>query len=216
MPPLRLAVLVGEIIHNLRSAIDHLLWQLVVANGQEPGERHQFPVYDDKSKYKAAVKRKRITGISAAAEALVQGLQPYHAVDPTHDPLWLLHNLHIRDKHCLLPFVICCPTVTRVTMTSDQGRYDQIGGTSAFRGTHGGWMTEETPIGSVEFSTPVTNVGLEGEFKIEIAFANAWGLEYRPIVQGLRELSDAVVRIVNMFSDEFPEREPSISSSEGS
>ena len=64
-------------------------------------------------------------------------------------------------------------------------------------------MTEETPVGSVKLTTPVTNVDVDGDFQIDIAFGNAWGLEYEPVVPGLTKLSDAISRIVNMFCDEF-------------
>lgn len=35
-PPLRWGIIVGEIVHNLRSALDHLVHQLALANGKTP------------------------------------------------------------------------------------------------------------------------------------------------------------------------------------
>jgi len=80
-----------------------------------------------------------------------------------------------------------------------------MGGTSAFRGSFGDWMTEETQVGSVEFTSPVSNVDVEGEQKIDMAFGDAWGLEYKPVTQSLTKLSDEVKRIVSIFSAEFPD-----------
>src|SRR5687767_9529658 len=35
-PPARLAVIAGDAIHNMRAALDYVVWQLVIANGQKP------------------------------------------------------------------------------------------------------------------------------------------------------------------------------------
>jgi hypothetical protein len=37
---------VGEILYQLRSALDHLAWQLVELDGGTPGEQTQFPIRD--------------------------------------------------------------------------------------------------------------------------------------------------------------------------
>lgn len=42
-PPLKWGVLIGDVVHNLRSALDHLAWQLVLRNGGESSWRTQFP-----------------------------------------------------------------------------------------------------------------------------------------------------------------------------
>ncbi len=47
--PIEWSVRIGEILYNLRSALDHLVWQLVLANGQEPGRDNQFAIVDDES-----------------------------------------------------------------------------------------------------------------------------------------------------------------------
>lgn len=45
-PSLLLAVIAGDCLHNLRSALDHLAWALVLENGGEPSDTNpktQFP-----------------------------------------------------------------------------------------------------------------------------------------------------------------------------
>lgn len=37
-PPKTLSAVIGDCVHNLRTALDHLAWQLVVANGGVPRE----------------------------------------------------------------------------------------------------------------------------------------------------------------------------------
>ena len=38
-------VVVGELIHDVRSALDHLIYELVSENDEDPGEHTQFPIY---------------------------------------------------------------------------------------------------------------------------------------------------------------------------
>jgi hypothetical protein len=42
-------VILGEIIHDLRSSLDHVVWQLVIANGSLPGYWNQFPIFSEGS-----------------------------------------------------------------------------------------------------------------------------------------------------------------------
>jgi hypothetical protein len=43
-PPPRLGVLLGDVLHNLRSALDHLMWQVTVLDGGTPNRSTQFPI----------------------------------------------------------------------------------------------------------------------------------------------------------------------------
>jgi len=75
--PDSLSLIVGDAVHNLRSALDHLVWQLVEANGQKPTDRTMFPISKDAATYKTA-KIRKIQGISAAAENLIDTIKPYN------------------------------------------------------------------------------------------------------------------------------------------
>jgi hypothetical protein len=97
-PPLNWGVIVGDLVHNLRCALDHTIWQLVIANGNTPDGGNQFPIYThapDAKAYDARVK-----GISAGAEAIVASLQPYLRTNPPKpEPLGVLADLSNIDKH---------------------------------------------------------------------------------------------------------------------
>ena len=43
-PPVDWSIRVGEFAYNLRSSLDHLVWQLVESNGATPGTWTYFPV----------------------------------------------------------------------------------------------------------------------------------------------------------------------------
>src|SRR6266567_3032592 len=52
------AVILGEIMHNLRSALDNLIWQLVLPGDSEPGDNHEFPIAHDRDWYDKVAPRK--------------------------------------------------------------------------------------------------------------------------------------------------------------
>src|SRR5579885_274563 len=54
--PYEFSCVIGDAIHNLRTALDHLVWQLVLANKGKPNKRHAFPFYETAAEYK----RKRL------------------------------------------------------------------------------------------------------------------------------------------------------------
>jgi len=78
--------------------LDHLIWQLVAANGGTPGRDHMFPICTFPPTNKAQFKDK-VRGIDPAAEKLIDVVQPYRTSD---DSLWFLTELDNIDKHRLL------------------------------------------------------------------------------------------------------------------
>jgi hypothetical protein len=45
--PLRLSLLAGDLVHNLRSALDHAVYQLVLGDKREPTTRTQWPMFSE-------------------------------------------------------------------------------------------------------------------------------------------------------------------------
>lgn len=45
-PPVEWSVLIGDIVHNARSALDHLAYALVIRDGGTPDEHTYFPITD--------------------------------------------------------------------------------------------------------------------------------------------------------------------------
>src|SRR5262245_10313641 len=43
-PPLKLAAIAGDVVHNLRSALDYFVEELVKRERHTPGFQHQFPI----------------------------------------------------------------------------------------------------------------------------------------------------------------------------
>jgi hypothetical protein len=104
--PLRFAVLAGEIIHHLRSSLDHLVYALVIQNGGTPTNKNQFPICSTAENFAKECKRKkRIDGVSESAKRLIMAVQPYTTPTPGDTVLSILNKYDIDDKHKLLPVV---------------------------------------------------------------------------------------------------------------
>src|SRR4051812_2662692 len=94
----------GDVVHNLRSALDHLAQQLV-AVGMAcapirpllPVEMRQieFPIAETLEKYEAE-KARKIKGMLPEAVEAIDRLKPYKG---GNDVLWRIHELDIIDKH---------------------------------------------------------------------------------------------------------------------
>ena len=95
-----LASIVGAFLHNLRTALDHLVWEL--SSDAERG-RCEFPVFlksgPGNDGFHGGGLRK-IASIPDAAKSIIEELQPFHAEEhAASHPLWLIHDLDRIDKH---------------------------------------------------------------------------------------------------------------------
>lgn len=106
-PSERLGVLIGDIVQNLRQALDHLAYSLADFHSPTMTDREressEFPVFWSRSGWPDA-KTKKIGRLCPCAQAEIERLQPFNAGDPGYKTrsLWQLHELSRIDKHRLL------------------------------------------------------------------------------------------------------------------
>ncbi len=106
-----MSTILGDFVHNLRAALDHLAWELVDA----PNDNTMFPVLlaePTEPRYASKLKP-LLAGTTRGVDAIVRDAQPYKRGDRRSDhPLAVLHRLDIIDKHKeLLPGVVAQPGV---------------------------------------------------------------------------------------------------------
>ena len=108
--PIDWSVTLGEILYNLRSALDHLIWQLVRANGQCPGRHNAFPIVKEDDGWEKQKKGQwALSGVSESAVEMIRRLQPYTGgvgLPFNVGAFWQLHSLCNIDKHRHLVFAI--------------------------------------------------------------------------------------------------------------
>jgi hypothetical protein len=103
-PPLeRLALVFGDMISNLRTTLDYLAWQLVLASGNRPGRRTGFPVVR-RAKDWEVQSRTALRGVEQQWLAEIESRQPYHRPErPSIHPLAILDHVNNLNKHRFLP-----------------------------------------------------------------------------------------------------------------
>jgi hypothetical protein len=99
-PPPHIAVVMGDVLQNLRSALDYLIWELVLANKQQPGKKNQFPICETDKGFSNELGRGRLDGVHADAVTEVKRLQPYFGgADVNPSFLWTLEKFTNINKH---------------------------------------------------------------------------------------------------------------------
>jgi hypothetical protein len=102
-----LSLAIGEYVYSVRSALDHLAYQLAVLHTGDPlpapiAETSQFPIAKSGPHFRR-IAPGRLKGVSASARAAIERLQPYHRQTmPDARALALLNDLCNVDKHRML------------------------------------------------------------------------------------------------------------------
>jgi hypothetical protein len=101
IPPIRLSVLLGECVFNMRSALDNLVCGLIrTKDSHAPCKGTQFPISSTEEQWEKNW-QKCIKGVEPAAQKMLRDLQPCFRMSavPENDPLSILNVLCNSDKH---------------------------------------------------------------------------------------------------------------------
>ena len=106
-PPLEdLALIFSDIVGNLRSTLDYLVWQLVLIGGRRPGRKTSFPILKRRQDW-AVQGVAALTGVPAEWAELIESMQPYQRQDrPDLHPLAILEHVNNLTKHRFLPAAV--------------------------------------------------------------------------------------------------------------
>ncbi len=106
-PPPELGLLIGDCLHNMRSALDNLVYDLAIAHRGFPlsksiAKGSQFPIFKDRDQF-MGIGMNQIRGVHPDARVIIESLQPYHRGEKfEYHRLWMLRELSNADKHRLL------------------------------------------------------------------------------------------------------------------
>lgn len=106
-PPTEISILVGEVVYQIRSAIDHLAFDLVKLNPSHAAlptnweKNCCFPLWLVASKKGTGYNcfENTLPGITKDAFTFIEGVQPYHTGPGIHNVLRLVAQLSNVDKH---------------------------------------------------------------------------------------------------------------------
>lgn len=189
--PIRFSVLAGEIIHHLRSSLDHLVWIFSTEDiRREKGGSIAFPVvcHDPPPPKEIERLHGQIQGIAdARVRDRIIALQPYHrGADGANSPLAIIHEMDRFDKHRELVLINNCVTANvRVPDrdTEDALRLHQNGKPLSLR--------QRGLIGKALKQNP--------DARPNVAFSEFGGRKTQAVVPSLVQLIDATAQIIEPF-----------------
>lgn len=223
------AVMAGEVLHNLRSALDNLACQIALKNSGSFKETY-FPFGARADIFEAELARKG-KKLSSDAIDMVRALKPYKG---GNNLLWALHDANRRDKHVALsPINLLStsnaasyltvlsglalvigsrygqhllldkprPTAEEIAvMPSPTGIYTVGPSAKILFGTEGC-----TPDQSREFLTTTPGAKFQTNMRptFNIALSDVEGFELEPVVATLNQMRDLVESILLTFKRRF-------------
>lgn len=202
------SAITGDALQNMRSALDHLayeLWLLGPAGGKGGPAKHvYFPIAEDATKYKAEAPGK-VQGMRKEAIKAIDAIKPYGTGNRNTpgDTLWRLHYLNIVDKHRALMLVgsafrsLNFSPVLEAAWPDDPKRPKPALPPFFLRP-----MNRQFPlkVGDVLFShAPNEEVAQKMEFRFEEAFGEPGIAEGEPLLETLQGMADLVDHLIADF-----------------
>jgi hypothetical protein len=191
-PPAQLPLMIADFLYNIRSALDHLVWQLVLAHNSVPQRgKTAFPICDNRENFETQRKRHRLDGVPDRAVVLIESFQPYAGRDQT---LRTLSSLHEKDKHQTLNLTTAVARDTFINWASGNSTYLQtfLGGEELRDGEIFGGIG--IPLNDPEiialsgrqeslagFRERFLNAKAQGEASIFVAFGDTEAEELEPL-----------------------------------
>lgn len=170
-------VVIGEFLHDLRSALNHL----VVVTSAAPTAETQFPAAVTRNDYKSCWPM--VAGVPAPYLAVVEAAQPYkrgNEAEARLHPLRRLADLNNRDKHHLL-------LVTLLGLQDASGAYKSVW-------EHPGVESVQFEIGRAEGATKVVRVAFRSEGEVDANSNPSVGVIFdEPEVPSVHRLSVSFV-----------------------
>jgi hypothetical protein len=191
--PTEIAMLVGDAIHNIRSALDHLACQLVFASGNSISDQTSFPIFKGTQINEPSFARK-VQGMSQAAQD-IRSSEPYK--NGKGHTLWVLHELDIADKHHGLLTILFKVNSVSVKFKNESGR---------------GFWTQRLPV--PKFAVPDFGEALvvnqpfftcedgaehQSYFAFDIAIDEPNVVERKPVTWAIKFLIDKVDGLIGEF-----------------
>ena len=168
--PIEYSIRLGEIVYNLRSSLDQLIWQLVHANYKAPSHRNEFPIFDDESRFNNVVKTK-LAGVSQQSLAKIEEMQPFRQ-NEKWSALKTLHSLCNIDKHrsVILPFYMLDRCSVKCYSRGDPSVKLLV---SSFLGTMGPELKKD----AIAYSAQPPDAKFEINLFVDMKLAGSLGLD---------------------------------------
>jgi hypothetical protein len=202
--PHRWSTIVGDILHNVRSTLDHLAFQLVGLDTGEYWRNTQFPIVDRPDEYRGSSRfQGTMERLSPEHRALVEWCQGYsrgwdYFSHPENSPLGLLRALSNTDKHRLVLGTALAIRIHGFEAVVTNLRDAQPGKTTYYLAEVPLQVGAEVLKLDLEITGPKPEVSLNVAMPLFVVF-NIGG----DLLRHLAELHEYVVEIIETFEPSF-------------
>jgi len=202
--PDSIPLIIGDVIQNLRSSLDHLAHHLVCVGNGDPGPHTHvyFPIAKDSTEYKT-MRDRRIKGMRQDAIDAIDAIEPYGG--GAGDFLWQLHQLNIIDKHRLLLTVYANLSGHSILPSQRQRITKNFLGSSPGRKVPslvGAFIpppVKRFPLKAGDILLPESELEENMNFLLEIAFGEPKIVEGKPVFELLHQAATVIGGIMLNF-----------------
>lgn len=203
-PVARWSLVIGDAIHNIRSALDHFVYTIAVHESRQnppPNERVlAFPICDCADIYRKS--KWRIETLSDDVRTAIERVQPYNRPHPPLPPLLaMLRDFDDADKHRLLTPMFATAYGGEVNLFRKGGIF--LGSRCIEIFVNDGELKDGTEIMAVTFDRATPNVKIDGSLTFMFALRHAKGRDdfnalLRMLTAEVRAVKDIVIAAVKI------------------
>ena len=188
--PTSVALIIGDAVHNMRTALDHMTWELIGLDGGTQDRYLKFPTGDNRVNFESSCQ-----GIKTPTQAIRDLLKSLEAFPSGKgDVLYRLHLLDNSDKHTVLTPVIRAAKVSKLLIFNA----DRTLNTTLINNTFAG---DTGPLADIWQVPTGGYVEFDPEVKAtpDIFFGPVLGVPARPVFEALSEFSHAVSSAIDII-----------------
>lgn len=183
-------LIIADALQNLRTALDHLVWQLILSNGRTPSVASAFPICKTVEQYETDSPRK-VEGVSSEAIKMIDALKPYGG---GNEDLFGLHLLNNVDKHRILLMCGAAHIATNLQIQLSPIA-QEIRIPAPFHWTYP--LTDGAEI--YRIPKEASRFKDDPKFSFRIAFGDAEVMGSEPMLPPLHQLADLIDAIIMAF-----------------
>lgn len=185
-----IALTAGDALHNLRSALDLMYYQIVSVGDGSVTNWTRFPVDDTREQLvtrwlRSALKQKQIS--PELGDFIIDTIKPYKTGNYS---LWALHQMNISDKHEFFVPALKFVAITHVRLEDDEG------GTV---GKTGYAMDESSRIRLRDADRRKVIIKDKGHATLSVIFGPDTLFQNQPIFMTLARISEEVTCTIEAF-----------------
>jgi hypothetical protein len=187
--PLSLSAIIGDAVHNLRTALDLLACDLVRLNGRSVRDVY-FPFCEKANDLSSAIKDRHLHRAGDDIVSAIKHLKPYKGGNVA---LRSIHDMDIADKHQALLPVIGAVSAPAGTIGYSGGKQFQLPQISTTLPAQDGQIVMGLPASQIP-------LGTELPARFFLAFGEGEGFGNRPVIECLHDLFKTTKDILLTFT----------------